>query len=214
MIGRIGAMLLTVAMLCTYGCASGESYTRPDFHFGSVESVAVVSVEGQVRGEAGKNQIADFFAMELLKKGYRVVERGQVKALLAEQEFQASEFTRPEGAAQVGRILNVSAIVLVNVPRLNERIEMTAKMLDVEDASILWMGSGSGTTGRTMATVGGALLGAGAGAAAGGSRSGKVAAGAAGAVVGGMAGYALSPEQATQVRKIIGRMCESLPGRY
>ncbi len=214
MAGRIGAFVLMAATLCACGCSSGESYRRPDFQFSSLESVAVVSVEGEVPGEAAEGQIADFFAMELLKKGYRVVERAQVKAVLTEQEFQASEFTRPEGAARAGQILNVSGIVLVNVPRLNERIEMTAKMLDVEDGSILWIGSGSGTTGRTMATIGGAILGAGAGVAAGSNRAGKVAAGAAGAVVGGVAGYALSPEQSTQVRKIITKMCESLPPRY
>ena len=205
--------MLVLAVVSAAGCASGESFIKPGYDFSAVKKVAVVEVVGDFRGEAAKNQIADYFAMELLKKGYEPVERTQVQAVLTEQKFQASDLTTAEGAAAAGRILNVSAVVIMNVGEFGERISMTAKMVDVEDASILWMGEGTGTTGRTAATVGGAVVGLGLGASLGGSRSGRIVGGVAGAAAGGVLGNALSPQELTQAKKAIQKMTKSLPLR-
>jgi outer membrane lipoprotein SlyB len=102
--------------------------------------------------------------------------------------------------------------VVVNIPKFSEDINMTAKMIDVEDGSILWMGSGSGTTGRTVSTI----VGAAAGAAVGALSTGKdeqVLGGVAGAVLGGVAGRALSPQQAQKAQKIIKKICLTMPSR-
>ena len=63
------------AVLFAGGCAAskGESYTRAGYDFSRVEKVAVIEVTGRVQGEDVKNQISDFFVMELLKKGYTPV---------------------------------------------------------------------------------------------------------------------------------------------
>jgi len=213
---RIVYLCMLLAVLAVGGCAasSGESYARAGFNFGEIEKVAVIDVSGAVGGEAAKNQIGDFFVMELLKKGYTPVERAQVQTLLKEQRFQAAEITSAEGAAKAGRILNVPTVLLVNIPTYKEEMSMTAKMIDVEDGSILWMGSGSGRTGKTLSTIFGAAAGAGAGAAvAGGDTDDKVLGGIVGGILGGAAGQALSPQQAEQVQNIIEKMCESLPSR-
>lgn len=205
-----------LAALVVGGCATGkgESYVRAGYNFGALEKVAVVEVSGQVKGDAAKNQIADFFTMELLKRGYAPVERAQVQTLLDEQDFQASDITSNEGAAQVGKILNVPAVMLVSIPTCKENISMTAKMIDVEDGSILWLGSGSGSTGKTGSTILGAVAGAAAGAVlAGGDSSDRVVGGVIGGVLGGVAGRALTPQQAEQVKKIITKVCENLPSR-
>lgn len=205
-----------LAALVVGGCATGkgESYVRAGYNFGALEKVAVVEVSGQVKGDAAKNQIADFFTMELLKRGYAPVERAQVQTLLDEQDFQASDITSNEGAAQVGKILNVPAVMLVSIPTCKENISMTAKMIDVEDGSILWLGSGSGSTGKTGSTILGAVAGAVAGAVvAGGDSDDRVVGGVIGGVLGGVAGRALTPQQAEQVKKIITKVCENLPSR-
>jgi outer membrane lipoprotein SlyB len=161
-----------------------------------------------------KNQISDFFVMELLKKGYTPVERRQVQALLKEHEFQASDVTSNEDAARAGRILNVPVVMLVNIQMYKEDMNMTAKMIDVEDGGIIWSGTGSGSTGKTAATIVGAAAGAAAGAVvAGGETDDKVLGGVIGGVLGGVAGRALSPQQAEQVRKIIKKVCKDLPAR-
>jgi hypothetical protein len=213
---RIVCICTLLAALIVGGCASGkgESYIRADYDFSKVTKIAVVEVSGAVRGEAVKNQIGDFFSMELMKKGYTPVERAQVQALLKEQKFQASDVTTDEDAARAGKILNVPAVMLVNIPTYKEEMNMTAKIIDVQDGSISWIGSGSGTTGKTFTTVLGAAAGAATGAVvAGGDTRDKVAGGVIGGVLGGVAGQALSPQQAEQVKKIIKKVCEDLPYR-
>jgi len=206
--------VLVIAVLFVGGCSSGESYVRAGYDFGKLEKVAVVDVVGAVRGEAAKNQIADFFTMELLKKGYAPVERAQVKSILKEHEFQTGGLTPEVDAVEAGKILNVPTVLLVNVPNFAEEMSITAKMIDVEDGSILWLGSGSGRTGRTLSTIAGAAIGAGAGAAvAGDDRSDKVLGGVVGGVLGGVAGHALSAQTAEKAQEIIKKICKDLPSR-
>ena len=205
-----------LAVVFAGGCASqkGESYARAGFNFSTLEKVAVLDVSGAVRGEAAKNQIADFFNMELVRRGYTPVVRSEVQKLLKEQEFQASDITSDAGAAKAGEILNVPAVLLVNIPTYKEEMNMTAKIISVEDGGILWVGSASGSTGKTLSTVLGAAAGAAVGAvAAGGDTRDRVAGGVIGGVLGGVAGNALSPQQAEQVQKLIKKLCEDMPPR-
>jgi hypothetical protein len=199
------------------GCATGkgESYSLAGFNFAELDKVAILEVSGAVRGEAVKNHIGDLFEMELIKRGYSPVLRSKVQALLKEQEFQASDITSNEGAAKAGQVLNVPAVMLINIPKYKEEMTMTAKLVDVEEARILWIGNGSGSTGKTFSTVLGAAAGAAAGAVvAGGDSSDRVAGGIIGGVLGGVAGQALSPQQEEQVQKIIKKVCESMPARF
>lgn len=194
------------------GCTSGEGYFRNDYDYSSVQKIAVVDVIGPVGGEAARNQIADFFAMELLKKGYSPIERAQVHVLLKEQEFQSSAITSSEDAAQAGRILNVPAVLIVNVPKFGEDIQMTVKMVDVEDGSILWMSTGKGKGGKTLGTIVGAAAGAIVGYAVTGEDD-KVLGAVAGGVAGGAAGNLLTPDEAEKMLEIIRKVCQTLPPR-
>lgn len=208
-------LALVMSVLLVGGCASGESYVQAGYDFGGLTKVAVVDVSGSIKGDPAKNQIGDFFGMELMKKGYTIVERAQVQTLLKEQEFQASDITTADGAAKAGRILNVPAVLIVSIPTYKEQISMTAKIVDVEDGTVIWMGSGSGSTGKTLSTIAGAAAGAAVGAVvAGGDTRDRVAGGVIGGVLGGVAGHALSPQQAKQCRKIIGKVCTTLPYRF
>lgn len=204
--------VLMSSVVILNACSSGESYFRAGYDFDRVNKIAVVDVVGPVGGDAAKNQISDFFIMELLKKGYAPVERAQVQSLLKEQDFQASEITVAEGAAQAGKILNVPAVLVVNVPEFDDKISMTAKMVDVQDASILWLASGSGKSSELLSTITGAALGAGAGIAVSGEDD-KVIGGTVGGVLGGAAGHVLSPQKAEKTKEIIKKMCQSLPQR-
>lgn len=204
-------VLLTTVILIG-GCSSGESYVKAGFDFTTLDEVAVVDVQGDVESEAAKNQIADFFGMELLKRGYSPIDRAHIQTLLKEQQFQASDLTTQEGAARAGLILTVPAVLVVSIPDFGDEMSMTAKMLEVETGGVLWMASGSGTTGRTLATIFGAAAGAWAGIGASG-KDDELAGGVAGGVLGGVAGRALSPQKAKQVKKIIKKMCKSLPSK-
>ncbi len=143
----VGVLLTLVAVA---GCASskGESQAVMGYDFSKIDKVAIIEVTGRVYGESVKNQIGNYFTFELMKRGYQVIERKDIKTLLKEQEFQASDITTDAGAAKAGKILNVPAALLINVPKYDEKLEMTAKLLDVENGTILWIGRGSSTTGR------------------------------------------------------------------
>jgi hypothetical protein len=214
---RTACICTLLAGLLVGGCATGkgESYSKVGFNFASLDKVAVLDVSGAVKGDAVKDQIAGFFEEELLKRGYSPVVRSQIQKVLKEQEFQASSITSSEDAAKAGHILNVSAVMLINIPVAKEEINMTAKLIDVQDGSILWIGNGSGTTGKTFSTILGAAAGAAAGAViAGGDTGDRVAGGIIGGVLGGVAGQALSPQQADQVQKIVKKVCASMPARF
>ncbi len=212
----LACLLAGAAFVSGCATATGESQGRMGYDFSKLEKVAIVDVTGAVMGDAAKNQIGDFFVLELLKKGYAPVERAQVQALLKEQKFQTSDMTSTEDAAQAGRILNVPAVLLVSIPDYKDEMSITAKMVSVEDGAILWQGTGYGRQGKLLATIFGAAAGAGAGAAGGhavGNRDGAVLGGIAGAVLGGVAGQALTPQQAEQVQKVVKEICKQMPSK-
>ncbi len=210
------ACLLMVTTLIT-GCATqqGESQFRAGYDFAKLDKVAVLDVTGE-GSQAARNQIGDFFVLELLKRGYAPIERQQIDAILKEQGFQnTTGITAPEDAVKAGRILNVPAVVLVSIPDNEEEVSMTAKLVDVQDGSILWQATGYGKKNTWFGTVIGAVGGAVAGAAIGNTAGsdGAVVGGVAGGVVGGMAGQALTPQQAEEIQKIVKQMCKDMPSR-
>ena len=207
---KIVVNVLIIAVLFIGGCSSGraESHSRAGYNFSMIDKVAIVAVEGAVKSEPAKNQIADLFAMEFLKKGYAPKEQASVKAFLEEQGFQASDLTTEAGAAEAGKILNVPAVLIISIPHFGDEIAMTAKLVDIQDGSILWLGSGSRKTGGFLGL--GSLWGAGAGVSSG---EDELFGGVAGGVLGGVADSALSPQETQQAHRIIKRMCRTLPSR-
>lgn len=184
---------LAVGAMLSGGCSSGESYVKAGYDFARVDKVAVVGVLGVLKAEASKDEVADLFLTELRKKRYSPLERAEVWSLLKEQKFQASDLTTQEGAARAGQILNVSTVLVVNIPECGEQISMAARMIDVETAGVVWMGSGIASTGGTLSAIFGAFTG--------------------GSPGGGAAGSGLSLQEARKAREIVKEMCKSLPSR-
>lgn len=206
-------VLLALAFIVVSGCTTGESRSAVNYDFASIDQIAIVDVMGDMPSEAAKNQIADMVSMELLSKGYSPVERAQVQSLLKEQKFQMSDLSSDRGVAQAGQILNVPVVMVVNVPKFKDDVSMTAKMINVEDGRILWLGQGTGKGGRWLTT----LLGTAAGAAAGVAVSNEkdaVVGGVLGGAVGGAVAYGLSPQEADKAKEIIKKMCKTMPARF
>ena len=209
----IAVLTLLAAAVILSGCTTGESYYRPDYNFSAIDKIAVVNVVGPVGGEAARNQIGDFFVMELIQRGYNPIERAQVHELLKEQQFQASSVTTDEGAAEAGRILNVPVVMLINVPKFGDDIQVSAKMIEVETGSILWIGNASGSANKTLGTILGAAAGAAIGHSAAGSGN-KTEGAIIGGAVGGLAGNMLTPDTAAKMREITKKVCKDMPARY
>src|SRR4030042_2222997 len=126
-----------------------ESSFRAGYDFSGVNKVAIVSVEGALPSEAAKDEIADFFAIELLERGYAPIGRAQVRASLAEQEDEdaITDLTTPEGAVEAGLALDVPAVLTIKVPHFGEEISISATIIDVEGRSILWLSTDNRTGG-------------------------------------------------------------------
>lgn len=203
------SILLLGVLIGLGGCASGEGSYRKGYDFSGIRKIAIVEVTGYLKQEEVRNQIASFFEMGLLERGYAPIERARVQFLLDEQEFQASDITTSSEAVDAGKILNVPVVLLIDVPKFGEEINITAKLLDVEDGSILWVSSGTGRTGKILTTAIAATAGAIAGASVDADHRGE------GAVIGGVlagaAGYSLSPQSAERVKEVVGKMCDTLP---
>ncbi|MBU1261163.1 MAG: CsgG/HfaB family protein [Planctomycetes bacterium] len=197
------------------GCAAGKSTARTDYDFSKVSKIAVVDVLGPLGNEGAKNQVADMLTMELLQKGYAPIERAQVQNILNEQKFQHDpNMTSEQDVVEMGNILNVPTIMIINVSQFSEDISMTIKMLDAKDGSVLWVGSGQGSTEKILSTILGAAAGAGAGVAASGEDSkDKVVGGVIGGVIGGAAGNLLAPQKAEATQKVISKICKDMPAR-
>ena len=203
---KIAIHIMIIAVLVIGGCSSGrvESQFGAGYNFSTIDKVAIVAVEGAVKSETAKNQIADLFAMEFLKKGYAPVEQVNVRALLEGQKFQASELT-----AEAEKIPNVPAVLIISIPHFGDEIAMTAKLVNIQDGgTLLWMGSGSSKTGGFLGL--GSLWGAGASVS---SEANDLFGGVTGGVLGGAAGSALSPQETKQAHRIIKRMCRTLPSK-
>jgi len=208
------AMVIITTCVFIGGCA--ESSARVGYDFSQVYKIAVVDIVGKIDSEAARNQIADIVGRELLRKGYAPVERSQVITILNEQKFQRDASATPEqDAVKAGQVMNVPTVIIINVSDCDEdSVSMSIKMLDVQDGSMLWVGSGSGSYDKTVGTI----LGAGAGVATGVLISGndhhdKVAGGVIGGVIGGAVGYMLTPEQAQGTENLIKEICKTMPSR-
>jgi hypothetical protein len=189
------------------GCRSQqESSFRAGYDFSTVNKVAIVAVEGAVPSEVARDEIADFFAIELLERGYAPMGRAQVRASLAEQETEdeITDLTTPEGAVAVGFALDVPVVLTIKIPHFGEKISISATMIDIEDGSILWLATGSGKGGGTFSSIFGSKSG------------GSEDEGLLGPIMGDVMGptdQPLSPEDAERAQRIVKKMCRSLPSK-
>ncbi len=207
-----GLVAVFIIAAFTKGCATGESVISPAFKEDPPNQIAIVDISGDIRGSVAKNQVGDYFAMELFRKGYEVIERRRVEHILEEQDFQRSDVSSSQEAARIGELLNVPAVAMLDISTRGEKLSLTGRIVRTETGSVLWIGSGRGGSGQTLATIGGAAVGAVAGSQIGGG-SGRTAATIGGAVLGGVAGHSLSPQASRMVQRTIKKMIKELPER-
>ena len=81
--------------------------------------------------------VAEWFITALVKAGrFDVVERGMIHKILEEQKLAMSGVVDDTTATQIGKLLGVEAIISGSVLKLQSVLEINARIIDVETASI------------------------------------------------------------------------------
>ena len=76
-------------------------------------------------------------ALDNQAKGYRVVDRTHLKAILQEHKLAASGIIDPATARQLGKIAGVDALVTGTVTPFGDSVRLSVKALDVNTATML-----------------------------------------------------------------------------
>jgi hypothetical protein len=199
------ALLTGVLLICGCSTPIEESSSRVGYDFSGVEKVAIVAVEGTIKSETARDQIAEFFAIELLEHGYAPIGRPQVRRLLSRMAEEANEpelmeLSNPEVAVEVGMALKAPAVLTINVPYFGDAISVTATMIDVEDGTILWIANSQGHGGSS------GLFGMDTG-------SGQEDDLLSGPPADSTSGLPLTPDEARRVQAVIKDVCRTLPSK-
>jgi hypothetical protein len=207
--------LLLVA-LGLLGCSStkGEGYVNPNFELSRIGRVAVVDGNNPAFKPQTRQTLLDSFQLEFMKRGWNVIERANIQNALDEMDFQGTDITSQANVKKIGSVLNVDAIVVVNIGTAGDDLSIMAKMVEVETGELAWMGSGEGSVNEGLSTAAGVLGGAIVGAAIGHNTGDHAGTGAVvGGIAGGAVGNSLAPSQMENAKKVVSVVCESLPRR-
>ena len=191
----LGAAMLAAPLASPLAAQDKKRVAVLDFNYATVmNSVQAIFGTNQ---DIGKG-ITDLLIDKLVNDGsYRVIDRQAMAKILAEQNFSNSNRADPNSAAQIGKLLGVQVIIIgditqfgsddkkygaaggggnyggfglggIGLKKSKATVAITARMIDVNTGEILASSTGTGSSERS-----GAMLGGG-GANSGGIGGGKV----------------------------------------
>jgi len=103
--------------------------------------IAILDFQLQGEGFETKDMgiiVAEWFITALVKAGrFDVIERGLIQKLLEEQKLSMSGIVDENTATKIGKFLGVKTIISGSVMKLQNVIEINARIIDVETASII-----------------------------------------------------------------------------
>jgi TolB-like protein len=103
--------------------------------------IAVLDFQLQGEGFETKDMgiiVAEWFITALVKAGrFDVIERGLIQKLLEEQKLSMTGIVDATTATKIGKFLGVKTIISGSVMKLQNVIEINARIIDVETASII-----------------------------------------------------------------------------
>ena len=125
------AVCILAIIISFSGCSSSnKTLNQPKIN------IAIMDFEARTGVQAGEAQsVGDLFASLLQQTGrFNVVDRKQVKTMMEEQGFQASQ----EGdASKTGKVLAVRKMVFGSLGKLSKHVFVfSVKLTDVESSSI------------------------------------------------------------------------------
>ncbi len=145
------------------GCATATSYTKPGIDFSTFKKCAIAQLECASNPSVGQ-EVADTIAIEFIRKGFNVIERSQLEAILEEEKLRQIGLLR-ESTKETLLLSGIDSVVVGAVgsyycapssvpiyfmgailgvmPTNNCHVSISLKMLDVRTGDILWAANGS-----------------------------------------------------------------------
>jgi hypothetical protein len=205
-------MLSLLPALVACSTTSGESVFNANYDLNRVQRVAIVDGGTATYKVETRQALIDTFQMEFMRQGWSIVERVNIERAFDEIDFQNRDITTEAGRKQLGSVLNVQALTIINIGRTGDDLSLTAKMVDVETGELIWSASGEGAVNSGLSTTAGVLGGVIVGGAIGHNSGDNAGAGAVlGGIAGGAVGNSLAPSQMENAKKVVRKVCETLP---
>ena len=148
------ALVAGLAGCSSYYDAPANSYLRVGYDLSQVDQVGIVSVFGAVQSNVIRTQIEDAFTAQMLQKGYAPVVSEFLTRQLIQIQFDGANMSPDVFAIEAGRALAYSTMLIVNVPNFSDEISVTAKLLDAESGSVIWIGQNSVVRKRASGSYG------------------------------------------------------------
>lgn len=102
-------------------------------------TIAVLDFKPQDVSAADATFVSEFFRQDLVMSGeITVVERSNLEQVLTEQGFQQTGCTEQDCAVQIGKMLNISSIIIGSFGRLLDTYQITIRLIDVETGKIIY----------------------------------------------------------------------------
>jgi len=169
-------ILIILISLALFGCVPAippvvDHHLRPGIDLRRYERIAVLSFSPPSGETSAGIYASDIVGLELMKKGYIVVERARVDQVLREQGLGLTGVIDELTAVEIGKILGVQAIVVGSVGNykidrqmmgggffgpmliITSYASVTMKMIDLRDASVVWASQGSSDAPGSNPTV-------------------------------------------------------------
>ena len=148
-------IILTLAALALFGCAVRYS-VKKGYDFTKIKRIAVCDFSGSYSFANSGDVVADEFVLQMLEKGYNVIERNKVNLLIRERNLDSTDYSK------LGKLLGVDAILTGSVSKYaedagrtvystdangNARTEIamsravvgvSARLIDVNTGEIIW----------------------------------------------------------------------------
>lgn len=133
LLGLAGSILFLLSFIlllpCDSWCAGKTRLAVIDF-----EQKASQEFQGKQVGEI----VAEWLITSLVNTGrFEVVERAQLQKILKEQQMGMTGMVNQETAAKVGELLGVKVIITGSVIQIGNTYDVNARLINVEDGSIL-----------------------------------------------------------------------------
>ena len=107
-------------------------------HAQEYQSIAVLDFEGRGISAYEVGSLTDRLRSELVKtERVRVVERGRMQQILAEQNFQLTGCTSNECAVEIGQLLGVSTMVAGAIGLVGMTYSIDIRTIDVQTGAII-----------------------------------------------------------------------------